>query len=104
MSVSGVTSGYPGIFATGGAKSQPNKGQDAIDAFLKISQQTPAEQLQEQWLKAHGLTKEKLAAMTPEQRDTVIKQMSEDIKQQMKDAAMKQNEKKDPTKTVDILA
>jgi hypothetical protein len=102
MSVSGVGGGYGGIFGAGGAKSQ-QKGGAAIDAFLKIAQAPQAEKLQEQWLRAHGLSKEKLAAMTPEKREAVIKEMTEEIKQQMKEAALQAQEKKDPTKTVNIV-
>ncbi|HVY13273.1 MAG TPA: hypothetical protein VHB73_06900 [Alphaproteobacteria bacterium] len=85
MSVSGVggTGGGYGYSVS----AVKDKAQNTIDQFLNFAKQTPAERLQEAWLKSHGYTKEKLAAMTPEQRDAVAKQMARDIAQQTKEAA-----------------
>lgn len=55
------------------------------DVFLNWMKKSPAERMEDIWLKAHGLSKEKLAAMDPKDREAVMKQMKEDIERQLKD-------------------
>lgn len=69
----------------------------AKDVFLDYMKKTPAERMQDAWLKAHGLTKEKLEKMSPQEQKAVMKQMQDDIERSLKEDAQK------PTK-VDILA
>jgi hypothetical protein len=38
------------------------------------------------WLAAHGLDRAKLKAMKPEDREAVLKQMAEELKQQLQEA------------------
>lgn len=54
--------------------------------FLDYMKESPAQRMEDKWLRAHGLTKEKLDAMTPAQQKAVMDQMKHDIEQQMKDA------------------
>jgi len=62
-------------------------GSSAADAFLAYMKESPAERMADAWLASHGLTREKLKAMTPEQRDAVEKQMAKDIKDQLEQQA-----------------
>lgn len=74
-----------------------SKTPDAKSTFMDYMKMSPAERMEQDWLKAHGLSKEKLAAMSPSEREKVLKQMKDDIEQKMKDQA---NQKA----SVDILA
>lgn len=58
--------------------------QNAEDIFLDYMKKSPAERMQDQWLKAHGLTKEKLASMSPKEQEAVMKQMQDDIEESLK--------------------
>lgn len=64
-------------------------GSDAKTVFKNYMKMTPAERMEENWLKAHGLSREKLAAMSPEDREAVMKQMKEDIERAAKEKAEK---------------
>jgi len=70
----------------------------AEDTFKNYMKMTPAERMEDSWLKSHGLSKEKLAAMSPEDREKVMKQMKDEIEQNLK----LQTEQKG--KVVDLLA
>jgi hypothetical protein len=67
----------------GQAASAPS----AKDQFRKYMQMSPAERMEENWLRSHGLSKEKLDAMSSEQREAVIKQMKDDIEHKLQDQA-----------------
>jgi len=69
--------------------SSPAKkdGKSAADEFLAYMKESPAERMADAWLASHGLTREKLKAMTPEQRDAIEKQMARDIKDQLQQQA-----------------
>jgi acyl-CoA reductase-like NAD-dependent aldehyde dehydrogenase len=71
-----------------------SKTNSAADTFLDYMKQSPAERMADSWLAAHGLSKEKLAAMTPAQRDAVLKQMAKEIKDQVAQAAQQKTDKK----------
>lgn len=59
----------------------------AESQFMDYMKKTPQERLEEDWLKRHGLTKEKLAQMSPAERQAVMDQMKKEIEEQMKNAA-----------------
>jgi len=61
--------------------SQTTSAKDTLLAYLK---KTPAERMEDNWLRAHGLDAEKLAAMSPEDRAAVMKRMKEDIEDKLK--------------------
>ena len=70
------------------------KGNSAADDFLSYMTESPAERMADSWLASHGLSKEKLAAMSSEQRDAVLKQMAKEIKDQLAQATQQTTEKK----------
>lgn len=55
----------------------------ASDTFMSYMKESPAQRMVDNWLKAHGLDKDKLAAMSPEDRAAVMKQMQQEIKDQL---------------------
>jgi acyl-CoA reductase-like NAD-dependent aldehyde dehydrogenase len=71
-----------------------SKTNSAADNFLAYMKESPAERMADSWLAAHGLSKAKLAAMTPEQRDAVLKQMAKEITDQVAQAAQQKTDKK----------
>ena len=58
-------------------------GQQAQQDFLKFAKESPIERMEDAWLKAHGLDRNRLAAMPPEEREKILKQMQEDIKKEI---------------------
>ncbi len=61
-------------------------GNAAVDEFLAYMKKSLAERMADAWLAAHGLDREKLKAMKPEDREAVLKQMAEELKQQLQEA------------------
>jgi len=51
--------------------------------FLDYMKKSPGQRMIETWLKAHHLTQAQLDAMPPAQRDAVLKQMAQDIKNEI---------------------
>jgi hypothetical protein len=77
-----------GSTAGGGlASGTTSAGKSAADTFLDYMKKSAAERMTDAWLAAHGLTRADLAAMSPEKRDAVMKQMAEDIRKQMEQEA-----------------
>ena len=62
-------------------------GKSAVDEFLAYMKKSLAERMADAWLAAHGLDREKLKAMKPADREAVLKQMAEELKQQLQQAA-----------------
>ena len=60
---------------------------DAEQDFLNYMKQTPAQRMEDNWLRAHGLTREQYNALSPEEKKKVAEQMRQDIERQMKQAA-----------------
>jgi hypothetical protein len=58
----------------------------AVDEFLAYMKKSLAERMADAWLAAHGLDRDKLKAMKPEDREAVLKQMAEELKQQLQEA------------------
>jgi hypothetical protein len=56
--------------------------------FLDYMKETPAQQMEDAWLKAHHLTRAQLAAMSPQQREAIEKQMQADITAKVKQDAL----------------
>ena len=79
-----------GLVSTGAApasgKVDSKPGSSAVDEFLAYMKKSLAERMADAWLKAHGLDREKLKAMKPEDREAVLKQMAEELKQQLQQA------------------
>jgi hypothetical protein len=82
-----------------GLKGSKVQASSAVDEFLAYMKKSLAERMADAWLAAHGLDRDKLKAMKPEQRDAVLKQMAEELKQQLQQAATeaaKSGRKPDP--------
>lgn len=79
------------------ATSAVTKTNSAADDFLAYMKESPAERMADTWLAAHGLSKETLAAMSPEKREAVLKQMAKELQDQVTQAARDTAEKKKPT-------
>ena len=80
----------------------PSESDSPEAAMLKFFKMSPAEKMQYTWLNAHHLTKEKLAAMSPDERAAVQKQMETEIQQKARaDIEKKGGEK---GQSVNILA
>jgi acyl-CoA reductase-like NAD-dependent aldehyde dehydrogenase len=93
--MSGLTFGSIAAATTRPTVTPANpKTNSAVDNFLDYMKESPAERMADSWLAAHGLSKEKLAAMSPEQRDAVLKQMAKEIKDQVAQAAQEKADKK----------
>jgi ketol-acid reductoisomerase len=69
-------------------KNSKPASSSAVDEFLAYMKKSLAERMADAWLAAHGLDREKLKAMKPEDREAVLKQMAEELKQQMQQAAV----------------
>lgn len=74
------------------------KKPNAAETFKKYMAKSPMERMIENWLKAHKLDEEKLKAMSPEEREGIMKQMHAEIEQNLKN----QTEKKGDL--VDVVA
>jgi len=82
------------------APSASDTTETTLMKFLKMS---PAEKMQYTWLNAHKLTKEKLAAMSPDERAAIQKQMETEIQQKTKQDAANKSTQIPGAKSVDIL-
>jgi acyl-CoA reductase-like NAD-dependent aldehyde dehydrogenase len=60
----------------------------AVDDFLAYMKKSLAERMADAWLAAHGLDRDKLKAMKPDEREAVLKQMAEELKQQLQQATL----------------
>lgn len=79
----------PGTTGPSEAKSaslaaSPSIPMSAADEFLEYMKMTPAERLQDSWLRAHGISKEEFDAMSPEEQQKILAQMKQDIEEKMK--------------------
>jgi hypothetical protein len=86
MSFGMVTTPSLGVSQSGLSDSKAAAGNAAVDEFLAYMKKSLAERMADAWLAAHGLDREKLKAMKPEQREAVLKQMAEELKQQLQQA------------------
>ncbi|HVY98400.1 MAG TPA: hypothetical protein VHA35_02785 [Dongiaceae bacterium] len=75
------------------AAAPAGKTNTAAEDFLDYMKESPAERMADSWLAAHGLSKEKLAAMTPERREAVLKQMAKELQDQLAQATREKLEK-----------
>jgi hypothetical protein len=65
----------------------------AVDDFLAYMKKSLAERMADVWLASHGLDRDKLKAMSPEKREAVLKQMAQELKQQLTQAAAEKTKK-----------
>ena len=62
------------------SKEGTGKTQSPEETFLAYVKKSPVERWIENWLKAHGLTKEEFDALPPDKHDALAKEMAEDLK------------------------
>ena len=86
MSFGMVTSPSLGMSQQGLTESKVAAGNSAVDEFLAYMKKSLAERMADAWLAAHGLDRDKLKAMKPAEREAVLKQMAEELKQQLQQA------------------
>src|SRR3569833_1653864 len=75
-------------------KDKKAASNSSVDEFLAIMKKPLAERMADAWLAAHGLDREKLKAMKPDERDAVLKQMAEELKQQLQQAVLEKSGRK----------
>ena len=92
--MSGLSFGAVTALAAKSAIPSTTKTNSAADDFLSYMKESPAQRMMDSWLAAHGLSKEDLAAMSPEKRDAILKQMAKELKDQLAQAARDKTEKK----------
>ncbi len=88
MSVSGVGAGAQGASSLTG-NSSSSAYASAVQNFMDYMKETPAQQMEDAWLHAHGLTRQELAKMSPEKQAAIMRQMQQDIELQLKQKAEK---------------
>lgn len=69
------------------ASAAADPGEAAIDAFRKIMDMTPEERLFELLLKKRGLTQEELDALPTEEREKIIAEIKEEIREKIEKKA-----------------
>jgi hypothetical protein len=77
--------------------AQQSAGAQAKQDFLDYAKETPQERMEDNWLRAHGLDRKKLAAMNAKDREKIMRQMKQEIEQ----ALQRQTENK---AHVDLIA
>lgn len=82
MAISSIGGSAPTAQATG----KSGQKEDVVQSFLEYMNKTPAERMEDAWLRQHGLTREQLAALPPEERKKIIDEMKEDIKRQVEES------------------
>jgi hypothetical protein len=93
MSISGINNNNPWSSMTQGQtgtrQNMPGKDKaDPVNEFLSYMDKTPAQRWQEAWLKQHGITPGDFAAMSPQERQKLMDQMQQELKQKMEDKAV----------------
>ena len=78
--------GNTGASLTGGTAKDKSGDSQAVDDFLAYMKKSLAERMADAWLASHGLDRAKLKAMPPQEREAVLKQMAEELKQQLQQA------------------
>lgn len=77
----------PSLTPSQGEVRDSKVSNQAVDDFLAYMKKSLAERMADAWLAAHGLDRDKLKAMKPDERDAVLKQMAAELKQQLQQQA-----------------
>ncbi len=59
----------------------------AMQAFENIMKKSPIQRQENAWLKAHGLTRKQFEKLPPAQKEALMKEMTRDIENQVKQQA-----------------
>jgi hypothetical protein len=103
MSIQGIGSYNPASYqppASGADSAGVTTPDTAAQDFLNYMKESPAERMVDAWLKAHGLTKQSLAALPPDKQNALMKEMAKDIADEIKQKA----ESKQKGVTTDVSA
>lgn len=57
---------------------------DDVGDFLKFLHESPAERMQDEWLRAHGITKAQFDKMSAAEKQKIIDEMKRDIEAKLK--------------------
>jgi len=57
--------------------------ESAADKFLDYQKKTTEEKMVERWLESHGVTKEEFDAMSPEEQQSLLAQMKQEMQDRM---------------------
>ncbi|MDE2336600.1 MAG: hypothetical protein KGL10_04755 [Alphaproteobacteria bacterium] len=93
MGISGIGSSYtptsyqPPSLSAGPASAGNNAFDAAMQAFDNLMKESPIQRLEDQWLKAHGLTRAQFEKLPPAQKEALMKEMAQDIENQVKQQA-----------------
>jgi hypothetical protein len=77
----GASSGTPASLS---APSSPASGDGAVQAFESYFRETPAQRMQEAWLRQHGISQQQYNNMSAAEKQKVAAQMNQDIQTQLK--------------------
>lgn len=80
----GSSAGKAGAQSSASKPTAADKNNDAVQQFIDYMSESPMQRMIDAWLKAHHLTEKDLESMPPEKRDAILKQMTADIKNEMK--------------------
>jgi hypothetical protein len=72
------------VMAGASASSSASSSDDATTQFLNYMKETPAQRMQDAWLKQHGISPQAFAAMSGEEKQKIIDQMKQDIEAKLK--------------------
>ena len=85
MSTPAIGTGYSVSGAMGISNKPKTPGvSDAEQDFLNYMKQTPAQRMEDLWLRQHGLTREQFEALGPAEKQRLMNQMKHDIEEQIK--------------------
>lgn len=102
MSISGINGG--GAPYTGGMGQAKSAAPDAAQQFLDYMKKTPEQRMVDNWLQAHGISREEFDQMKPEEKQKIVEEMKQDIEEKIKQQREAASQKTDGSKRVDILA
>lgn len=80
-----------GVFASADSSASASASGDsgATKTFLDYMKKSVGERMRDAWLASHHLTEDQLKSMSASERDAIEKQMAADIKEEMKQKAVK---------------
>lgn len=85
MNVPG-TSNYSAS-SSSGVSATKNSGEDVVQQFMDYMKESSAQRMEDAWLAAHGITRKQFDAMSGAEKQKIVKEMQQDIKQKLKQQA-----------------
>lgn len=92
MDISGVSSPYYGTSIPTTRQNAPGTvpgvgDSQVVKGFTEYMKKSPEERMMDDWLRAHGMTKEEFDALGPEEKQKILEEMRQDIEEKMKQKA-----------------